>query len=85
MSDSADKQQKREARKLREQAQALFEAGNYRDARALNLRIVAMAPGADIAKGAAKEAANLQTDPWIIYAGLIALGIYGLGWLVALL
>ena len=84
MSDTNDKQQKREARKLREQAAALFEAGNYREARILNERIVAMAPGTDVAAAATAEIENLGIDPWTVYGGLIALALYLLAWIVAL-
>jgi hypothetical protein len=79
-----EKQAKREARQLREQARAAFAAGDYGRARALDLKIVRLVPDADLGQEAAVEAQNLRTDPMAIYLGLGALALYGLAWLYAL-
>jgi hypothetical protein len=79
-----EKQAKREARQLRDAARAAFALGNYGQARELDIKIVRLVPDTEIGREAAQEAQNLRTDPWAIYLGLMAVAIYGLGWLVGL-
>ena len=81
---TTDKENKRKARRLRDDAAAAFEAGDYRRGREISLEIVALAPDTDIGAQAKVDAENTKTDPYTIYGGMVFLALYTIGWLVAL-
>ena len=79
-----DKQAKREARQLFEQARVLAEVGDYRSLRALDRRIVALAPTSDVGRQAAAELESLKLDRAGILVGVLALCLWLVAWLTSL-
>ena len=87
MTDAApasDKQAKRDARDLRDQARGAFVNGDYRRVRELDAKIVQLVPGTDVGREASVELNNLKPDPVAIYIGLGSLLLYCIAWAVSL-
>jgi hypothetical protein len=78
-----DKQQKLEAKQLRDQAAGAMAAGDYKQARQLNLKVVEIAPDSKQATEARAEAANLLPDRVGLYIGAAWVGAWGLAYLLA--
>ena len=79
-----DKQQKRDARELREKSRAAFAAGDYLLTQQLDAQIAQSVPDTDLSREAMREARNLKLDPWALGAGGIALGLLTLAWLLSI-
>lgn len=81
---SAEKDKKRRARQLRDQARSAFEAGDYHQARAFDAEVVALVGKSELGAQAFREAEQLRVDRGGIYAGLGAGALYVLAWIFAL-
>jgi len=74
----------RDARELRDQADAAYARGDYAQAAELDRQIVELAPDSEPGGEARKELVNLRPDRVALYSGLFAAALYIVGWIVAL-
>ena len=81
---SDQKQAKREARALLDEARAVHARGDYRAAREAYAKTQASAGDTDAGRQAGAELAQFTIDRMAIYAGLGFLTLLILAWLVAL-
>lgn len=73
-----------QARDLVEQAEAAFEAGDYRLARALFGDAARLAPGAEVGQQALHRRRRFRVDPVALYSGAFGALLYLLGWLFSI-
>ena len=76
------KQQKREAKQMREKARQAFDVGDFKTAAELNASVIAMSPDSEVARQSKREIENLKLDPMALYAGAIGVVFYALSWIV---
>ncbi len=81
--NSEDKSNKQKARQLWDAAREAFAHGDYRRARELDAQVTELAPESDHGRQAARELEAFRTDRLIRIAGIGAVVLYGLAWLVA--
>ena len=84
MASGEEKQRKRDARVLRDEAKAAFSAGDFSTARKLDRELAEKYPDLDLGREARLEAEKLTVDPVGIYCGLGAVALYLLAWGVSL-
>ena len=82
MNEKENKQTKREARQLADQARLAMFQGDYLTAKKINTRIVELVPDTDLQRQALNELSGFRLDRWVIYFGLFALFLYGVAWLL---
>ena len=81
-SDKTAKQVKREAKSIREDAQRALAAGDYKLANELNAKVVELLPDSETGRAAQRTRDNLKIDPHGMYAGLLAIAIFALAWII---
>ncbi len=79
-----EKQLKREAREQWDESRAVAQSGDYWKLRALDRKLVELAPTLEPGENAAAELKRLKVDRVAIYVGAGALLLYALAWLVSL-
>ncbi|MEK7703534.1 MAG: hypothetical protein AAB426_01135 [Myxococcota bacterium] len=82
--DKESKQQRREAQRLWDDARLAYAAGDYAATRRLDAEIVALGAGHEMASRAAREIEGFKLDAWVLRAGLAAMAVYILAWVIAL-
>jgi hypothetical protein len=79
-----DKQAKREARQLWEEARTASNSGDYHRARQLQRAILGMAAGGELEEKARAELDNLRPHRLVLIAGIGATLLYLVAWWVSL-
>lgn len=82
--DDSEKNSKRAAQALRDEAVSAFEQGDYQMTRVLNARIVALAPDSEPGRKAAQVLQQLRIEPLGLYLGAGALALYLATWVFSL-
>ncbi|MEZ4272973.1 MAG: hypothetical protein R3C68_16530 [Myxococcota bacterium] len=84
MDKTEAKNQRYEAKKLRDEGQRAFEAGDYRLTKDLARQVVALMPkDSDLSRAAQADIERFSIDPWALWAGLGALTLVIVAWLVS--
>lgn len=79
-----DKQVKREARQLWDEARVAFAAGDFLRAAELDRKIIEVAPGTELAEKASAELELRKPDRKVLWAGVGGTILYLLAWWVSL-
>lgn len=82
---SEQKEQKRQARLSKDQAQSAFGAGDYQLTREHNSKIVELVPESELAKQATQMNENFKLEPWTFRVAIIALLLLGSAWIIVLI
>jgi hypothetical protein len=80
-----DKQQKREARQLRDAVRGAWERGDYGEVRRLSLKVLEIAPETDLANESAKDLENLRPDKIALYVGVGSVALLVASWGISFL
>ena len=80
-----DKQSKREARKLRQEAKSAHDRGDYLRAAQIDRQVLERYPDTEFGAEARAELERHRVDPWALRAGLVAAAICLVAWLASAL